>query len=255
VDNAENRLRELRARIALTCERAGRQPAEVTLVAAAKTVPAQRLRPFLDAGLADVGENYVREGVAKMAALRAEPMPPSARRPVRWHLIGALQSNKARVAVQSFDVIHSVDRNSLAAALDKAARTQGKVQEVLLQVNVGNEASKAGCAPWELRPLAEACKALPNIAVRGLMCLPPYHEDAERARPYFQQLREARDALFDVFDKPGVFFSPRDAETCSGFGHLSMGMTNDFEIAIEEGATLVRIGTGLFGERGSSSGI
>jgi hypothetical protein len=147
-----------------------------------------------------------------------------------------------------------VDRISLAEALDKAARTQGKVQEVLLQVNVGNEASKAGCAPHELWSLAEACKALPNIAVRGLMCLPPYQEDAELSRPYFQQLREARDALFDLFDRPGVFFSPQSAGPFSGFGHLSMGMTDNFEIAIEEGATLVRIGTGLFGARAASVG-
>jgi pyridoxal phosphate enzyme (YggS family) len=254
VQNAENRLRELHARIALACERAGRQQSEVTLVGASKTVPVQRVRQFLDAGLTDLGENYVQEGVAKIAALHAEPTAASARRSVRWHLIGALQSNKARAAVQAFDVIHSVDRHSLAVALDRAARTQGKVQEVLLQVNVGNEVSKAGCAPQELRPLAEACKALPNIAVRGLMCLPPYHEDAEQSRPYFQQLREARDALFDLFDRPGVFFSPQSAGVSSGFGHLSMGMTNNFEVAIEEGATLVRIGTGLFGGRAAPSG-
>ncbi|HVF10549.1 MAG TPA: YggS family pyridoxal phosphate-dependent enzyme [Abditibacteriaceae bacterium] len=222
-------LLEVRREIAAACRRTGRDPGEVTLIGAAKTVPAARLQLFLDAGLSDLGENYVQEAVPKIDVLG---------RVARWHCIGALQSNKAVLAVRYFDVIHSVDRLSLAAAIQKAAGTQDKMQEVLLQVNVGDEATKAGCSLDELPHLAAACGGMGNLQVRGLMCLPPYHEDAARTRPYFRQLRAARDALL----KDGVL----DAAI---FNHLSMGMSHDFEVAVEEGATMVRIGTRLFGAR------
>ncbi|MBV9867755.1 MAG: YggS family pyridoxal phosphate-dependent enzyme [Abitibacteriaceae bacterium] len=235
MDAASDILYGLRTRIAAACDRVGRESSEVSLVGAAKTVPPERLKPFLEAGLSEVGENYVQEGIAKRAALNDTKCVKQ----VRWHLIGALQSNKAKDAVHYFDLIHSVDRLSLATALDKAARAQQKVQEVLLQVNLGDEASKAGCALEDLPTLVQQCAALPNIAVRGLMCLPPYHEDAEQMRPYFRQLREARDVLLT---------EPKDVFK-SGVVHLSMGMSHDFEVAVEEGATLVRIGTALFGAR------
>jgi len=183
----------------------------------------------VNAGLSDLGENYVQEAVAKIDVLE---------RAVRWHFIGALQSNKADVAVRSFDLIHSVDRISLATAIDKAARAQGKVQDILLQVNVGGEATKAGCSLDELPALAAACNTKSNLQVRGLMCLPPYHEDGERTRPHFRQLKAARDDLL----------KDRQLDVTS-LAHLSMGMSHDFEIAIEEGATIVRIGTRLFGAR------
>ncbi len=229
-------LRQLHARIEQACVRAGRDSQSVTLVGAGKTVPAERLQWFIEAGLTDVGENYVQEAKAKIEFL-SQTMPSHV---VRWHGIGRLQSNKAREAVRFFDMIHSVDRLSLAGELDKAARALHKVQEVLLQVNVGAEASKAGCAPFDLFSLAQSCAALPHIVVRGLMCLPPYHDDPEQTRPYFRMLREMRDALCTG---PDAVFATEQ------FGHLSMGMSNNFEVAIEEGATMVRIGTGLFGAR------
>jgi len=229
VDDAQQALLEARRSIAAACRRAGREAAAITLIGASKTVPAARLQSFINAGLHDFGENYVQEAVTKIALLNGQ---------ARRHFIGALQSNKAEIAVRYFDLIHSVDRVSLATAIDKAARARNKVQDVLLQINVGDEVSKAGCALDELPALAAACAKMRGLRVRGLMCLPPYDEDAERARPYFQMMKNARDALL----KDGAV----DAAT---FTQLSMGMSNDFEIAIEEGATCVRIGTKLFGRR------
>ncbi len=225
----------LRARIARACERVERNPSEVCLIGAAKTVIARRLQPFIAAGLADVGENYVQEGVAKRAKIH-DPVRWDAEWHVRWHLIGALQRNKARQAVGAFALIHSVDRPSLAQALDHAAENAGLVQDVLLQVNLGGEASKSGCAPHDLENLARQCVALTHLRVGGLMCLPPYEADAERTRPYFRELREMRDGL------AAQNLLPENAQ-------LSMGMSDDFEVAIEEGATMVRIGTALFGPR------
>ncbi|HEX8551247.1 MAG TPA: YggS family pyridoxal phosphate-dependent enzyme [Abditibacteriaceae bacterium] len=215
-------LRIIRERVAVACERANRDVAEITLVGASKKVEAERLRDFIESGLRDCGENYVQEGVAKREALRDCN--------ICWHFIGALQSNKARVAVQNFSLIHSLDRVSLARELDKAAREQNKIQDVLLQVNVSGEASKAGCAPDELERLLETCAALPNLRITGLMALPAYETDAEKVRPSFVLLRQLRDRLL-----------PDSA--------LSMGMSNDFETAIEEGATHIRVGSALFGAR------
>jgi pyridoxal phosphate enzyme (YggS family) len=220
-------LEELNARIAAACARSGRDATGVRLVGASKTVPAARLGEFIEAGLRHFGENYCQEGVAKIEALRAaENLPPEA----TTHFIGALQSNKARMAVGHFDVIHSVDRISLAKAIDKAARESGKVQRVLLQVNVSGEASKGGCSPHALEELVEECDRFEHVIVEGLMALPAYEADAEKVRPSFVALRELRDRWI-----PG--------------GGLSMGMSNDFEAAIEEGATLVRLGSVLFGAR------
>ncbi len=215
-------------RIATSCARAGRDASCVTLIGAAKTVEATRLREFIDAGLQNVGENYVQEGQSKVLSLGREA--------ANWHLIGALQRNKARNAVEHFDVIHSVDRIALAQAIDVAAREAGKVQRVLLQVNLGGESSKAGCEPQALPELLQACTQLASIEVQGLMCLPPFHDDPQEMRPYFRRLRELRDELAALHNQ-------------STLKHLSMGMTNDFEVAIEEGATMVRVGTGLFGSR------
>ena len=220
----------MRARVARACARAGRDVSSVALIGAAKTVPAARLREFLRAGLGDVGENYVQEGLAKITALGEDAAL------ARWHLIGALQSNKAKHAAGVFSLIHSVDRPSLAEALQHAAQSAGKVQDVLLQVNLGGEASKAGCAPHELENLARFCVERTHLRACGLMCLPPYDADAERTRPYFRELRGLRDAL------AAQNLLPENAG-------LSMGMSDDFEVAIEEGATLVRIGTALFGPR------
>lgn len=213
------------------CLRSGRELSSIALIGAAKTVSAELLLEFLHAGLAEVGENYVQEGLAKIDALGNEAGN------TRWHLIGALQSNKAKQVVGAFSLVHSVDRVSLAQAIDRAAGEIGKVQDVLLQVNLGDEASKAGCKPHDVAMLAEFCTQQSNLRLCGLMCLPPYDADAERTRPYFRQLRVTRDELLQK-----ELLRPETAE-------LSMGMSDDFEVAIEEGATLVRIGTALFGRR------
>ncbi len=221
---------EIERRMRSACVRSGRDADSLTLLGATKTVSAARLRAFIAAGLTDVGENYVQEGIAKKTVLNALP--------VRWHLIGALQSKKAKIAVREFEVIHSVDRASLAQALNKAAREANKVQDVLLQVNLGDEDSKAGCAPDQLMELAHYCAPLEHLCLGGLMCLPPYDEDPEKTRPYFRQLRELRDELRGQ--------NWRGARDCQ---ELSMGMSDDFEVAIEEGATIIRLGTALFGRR------
>ncbi len=223
-----NSLDSIRTQIAAACERVGRSPQEVTLVGASKTVEAERLEPFCVQGLQDFGENYVQEGLPKIQFFRERELNPT------WHLIGALQSNKARDAVAHFDLIHSLDRTSLAKELDKEARKIGKIQRALIQVNVGHEDSKAGISPDAVHQLLEACSAFPNLRVEGLMSLPPFSDDPEQTRPFHRQLRELRDQLNTAGHSLSV---------------LSMGMSRDFEIAIEEGATHVRIGTALFGTR------
>ncbi len=229
-DDAKARLEQICARVEKACARAKRDASGVLLIGACKTVPALELKKYLEAGLQHCGENYVQEGIAKAGVLR--PLFPD----VKWHLIGALQSNKAREAVEHFDVIHSVDRTSLVNALDKTSRAQNKVQDILLQVNLGDESSKSGCAVSELSTLFALCEAKENLRVRGLMCLPPFDENPEFRRPYFRQLRRLRDEL-------------RDQTNGENALELSMGMSNDFEIAIEEGATMIRVGTSLFGAR------
>ncbi len=218
----------IRAQIAATCARVGRDPAEITLVGASKTVEAARLEAALGAGLTDFGENYISEGVEKVRAFRERGLAAT------WHFIGALQSNKARAAVAHFDLIHSVDRLSLAKELDKAAQVVGKTQRVLVQVNVGGEASKAGVAPESLGALLDALTGFSHLQVEGLMSLPPFRENPEESRPYHRELRVLKDT-FSV-QHPTLTV-------------LSMGMSRDFAVAIEEGATIVRVGTALFGAR------
>jgi pyridoxal phosphate enzyme (YggS family) len=241
VYSADNCLAQVRRQVEAACHRSKRDPSHVTLIGASKTVEASRVLEYAQAGLRFVGENYVQEGVAKQRSIAA--MAPNLDS-LHWHLIGALQSNKAHDAVASFELVHSVDRLPLAQALDKAAREIGTIQDVLLQVNTGNEASKAGCTPERVVELAHACMALPHINVCGLMCLPPYQEDAEYSRPHFRLLQQLGEEV-----KAALSSAQADAHKSTQVWHLSMGMTNDFEVAIEEGATLVRIGTGLFGAR------
>lgn len=210
------------------CARAGRDPQNVQLIGASKTVEAARLEPYFAAGLTNFGENYIQEGIAKVAYFREHDWK------AHWHFIGALQSNKAREAVAHFELIHSLDRMSLAKELDKAARKIDKVQRVLIQVNVGDEDSKAGVAPAGLAELVEKVLHLSNLRVEGLMSLPPYNEDAEKTRPFHAKLRELSEKLNE---KLGVG------------SQLSMGMSRDYTVAIEEGATKIRIGTAIFGAR------
>lgn len=214
-------------RIASALTKSNRQNETVTLIGASKTVSADRLRPFVQNGLKNLGENYIQEGCAKQMDL--------ADLDISWHFIGALQSNKAREAVAHFDWIHSVDRVSLIKALEKEAALVDKTIKVLLQVNVGDESSKAGCRAEDLEKLAAFCLEQPHLQMRGLMCLPPFDENAENTRKYFSFLRELRDDLKSTFALENL--------------ELSMGMSHDFEVAIECGATMIRVGTALFGER------
>jgi len=220
-------LPQIQQRIAAALQKSGRSSGSVTLIGASKTISAERLRPFVQNGLTNLGENYIQEGQTKQVDL--------ADLDICWHFIGALQSNKAKQAVAHFGWIHSVDRISLIKALEKEAALADKVIKVLLQVNVGDESSKAGCRVDELEQLAAFCQEQPHLQMRGLMCLPPYNENAEATRKYFSSLRELRDRLKSTFGAEQI--------------ELSMGMSHDFDVAIEEGATMIRVGTALFGAR------
>jgi PLP dependent protein len=207
------------ARIAAACARAGRARHDVQLVAVSKTFPAADVDYAIAAGMTDVGENKVQE---------ARDKRPSVSGSARWHLIGHLQSNKAKDAVRLFDVIQTVDSVELAEKLARAATAAGKRQEILLQVNIGGEEQKSGATPETVAGLARRMADFPSIHVAGLMAIPPAGQ-AEEMRVYFRELRAMRDDL--------------------GLRELSMGMTDDFEVAIEEGATIIRVGRAIFGSR------
>jgi PLP dependent protein len=225
----KERLETLLGRIRKAAVACGRDPQSVRLVAVSKTVSAERVRAAVTAGVDTLGENYIQEARAKIEALAALP--------VAWHFIGHLQSNKAKYAVRLFELIHTVDSLKLAAELDRQAARVGKTQRVLVQVNVSGEASKSGACEAEAGRLVEDIAKLAHLSVEGLMTMPPFFDQPEKARPSFRALRRLRE---DIQQRhlPGV-----------DLRELSMGMTGDFEVAIAEGATLVRIGTALFGER------
>jgi PLP dependent protein len=220
----------VRERITRAAARAGRDPAGVTLIAVSKTHPPSAIESALAAGLCDFGENKVQEALPKIEALAAQRAAG-----LRWHLIGHLQSNKARRAVEAFDRIESVDSVDLAQRLDRIAAELDRTLDVLVQVELGGEATKSGLGASELRAALEALRACRHLRPVGLMTVPPYAEDPERTRPFFRRLRELRD-------------DARQRGLLQG-GELSMGMSGDFEVAIEEGATSVRVGTAIFGER------
>jgi pyridoxal phosphate enzyme (YggS family) len=210
----------VRARIGAAAERAGRTPGDITLVGISKTHPADAVAEAFAAGLHDFGENRVGEAAAKIDALRARGIAP------RWHLVGHLQRNKVAAALNLFDILHSVDSERLAEAISAAATRSVRV---FIEVNVAGEAAKFGVAPGEAAGLAERIGALPNLDLLGLMTVAPQVDDPEDVRRVFRALRELRDAL--------------------GLRELSMGMTDDFEVAVEEGSTLVRVGRAIFGAR------
>ena len=225
-----HRLAQVRERIATAAARCGRESTEVTLVAVSKTHPAEAIREALRAGLTDFGENRVQEAESKIPLVKDED--------ARWHLIGHLQANKARRAVKLFDVIHTVDSTSLAQRLDRACGDeQRKELLVLIQVDLAGEATKSGVAESKLSDLVESVRHCPRLRLTGLMILPPFFEDPEQVRPFFKRSRELRDEI-----QAGGHFGDQP-------GELSMGMSHDFEVAIEEGATIVRVGTAIFGER------
>ena len=222
------RLAEVRARIARAAGRVGRDPSSIRLVAVSKTFSADHVRAAADLGQIDYGENKVQEALQKM--------DQTADLPLRWHLVGHLQSNKARKAVR-FDVIHSVDASSLVVKVDEAARTAARRIELLVQVDLAGEVTKHGAQEEALAGIFEAAKAATNVRLVGLMLLPPAVDDPDAARPYFRRLCDVRRRLL----AQGI-----DA---SSLQELSMGMSYDFEAAIEEGATIVRVGTAIFGGR------
>jgi len=226
-DIQEN-LERLRERMARAAHRARRSAGEVRLVAVTKTVPQERIAAAVDAGVEILGENYVQEAEKKRAWCG---------RPVQWHMIGHLQSNKARAAVVLFDAFETVDREKIVLALQRQAREVGKTVEVFIQVNLAAEASKTGASPDQVLPLVRLAAGCDHLRCRGLMTMPPFFDQPEKARPFFAGLRELRDRLRPVCPPNAVL------------EELSMGMSGDFEVAIEEGATLVRIGTALFGAR------
>ena len=223
------RIAAVRERLARAAEGAGRDPADVTLVAVSKTHPADAVREAVAAGLTEFGENRVQEGEAKAQAL--EDIRPR----IRWHLIGHLQTNKARKALGFADVVHTVDSLALAERLDRIAGEMGRTVEALVQVDLAGEATKTGAPPDEAEALVRDAGAMTHLRLAGLMLMPPYEEDPERVRPYFRRLRTMRDDLA--------------ARGLLARGELSMGMSHDLDVAIEEGATIVRVGTAIFGGR------
>lgn len=227
LDIAAN-LRSIQQRIDDACQRCGRNSQQISLVAVSKKKPTELIIQAAQAGQPLFGESYVQEFCDKQQQISI---------PIRWHFIGALQSNKVKYLRGTTELIHSVDRYSLAKEINKQWATIDKAANILIQVNVGAEASKAGTTVAEAEALIRKVAALPNIRIQGLMTLPPYHEDLEQVRPWFRQLRQ----LAQHIDQLQINNVSMDT--------LSMGMSHDFEIAIEEGATLIRVGTAIFGER------
>ena len=224
----KKRLENVKDRINKAALKCSRDPESILLVAVSKTIPANSVREAIEAGVTTLGESYVQEARNKFNVL--------GRYPVSWHFNGHLQSNKAKYAVRLFDLIHSVDTLKLAGELNKQAKKVNKIQDVLIQINISKEPSKSGSDIENARKLIKDIVLFENLSVKGLMAMPPFFNNPEKARPYFIALRNLRDQIQKAF--PGVILN-----------ELSMGMTGDFEVAIEEGATLVRIGTAIFGER------
>jgi len=224
-----DRLIEIRLRLDQAALHCGRRPDSIRLVAVTKTHPAELIHLAVAAGITIVGESYIQEAQSKFDALIDQPL--------QWHFIGHLQSNKAKYAVRMFDLIHTVDSIKLAAELDRQAQKAGKVQQVLIQVNIGGESTKGGVSELDAVDLLASIHGMRHIRVKGLMTLPPFFDQPEKARPCFSALRRLGEKIHSM-NIPNIEMT-----------ELSMGMTGDFETAVEEGATLVRIGTALFGER------
>ncbi len=222
-------LRLVMDRIARAASKSGRAPEAVRLVAVSKTVSPERIQEAVNAGVQILGENYLQEAQEKM---------PKVSGPVCWHFIGHLQSRKAKDVVRDFDLIHSVDSVKLAREIDRRAEALGKTMDILVQVNVSGEESKFGLDPEDIEPFLDQARGLEHVVISGLMTMPPFFDQPDRVRPYFAKLRELSRRAAD-----------RNREGNIRLTELSMGMSGDFEAAVEEGATLVRVGTLLFGSR------
>ena len=222
------RFREIRERIERAAEKAGRDPAAIRLIAVSKTKPVSMIREAVAAGVTDLGENYIQEAREKI---------PQIAGPVHWHFIGHLQKNKAKYAAALFEWVHTIDRVEIADALNRRAGMEGRTLKVLIEVNVGRETSKSGVLEEGLIPLVEHVSTCSNLSLKGLMVIPPLAAEPEEAREYFIKTRRLSEEVASRHI-PGV-----------SMDELSMGMTSDFEVAIEEGATMVRVGTAIFGPR------
>ena len=227
-EGIRERLARVHEQIARAAQRAGRRSEEISLVAVSKTFDPIMVQQAVDAGARDLGENRVQEAVPKVAAVKGD---------VRWHLIGHLQSNKARQAVETFGVIHTIDSAQLAQRLDRIAGEMARRPAVLVQVDLAHEPTKSGADEAELPAIIEALDSARHLEFRGLMVLPPFFDSPEQTRPYFRKLRAILEGL------------NRQREASRKLTELSMGMSHDFEVAIEEGATMVRVGTAIFGHR------
>jgi pyridoxal phosphate enzyme (YggS family) len=225
-------LRLVEKRIIKTAHKAGRNPEDIKIVAVSKIVEFERILEAVNAGISILGENRVQEAKEKISLMQSQRLSS----PVEWHLVGNLQKNKAKAAVQLFDLIHSIDSITLAEILNEYCRKAGKMQKVLIQVKLSDEPAKHGVTSKEVMDLLQKVRTMKYLRFDGLMAMPPLFEDPEKTRPYFKKLRRIAD---DAKDK-GI-----------PVRELSMGMSHDFEIAIEEGATMVRIGTAIFGQRGN----
>ena len=224
IENNLKRVEETIRQAALSC---GRDPASIKLLAVSKTFPAEIVERTFRAGQRLFGENRVQEAAAKIPSVHADG--------IRWHLVGHLQTNKIRQAVQLFDVIESIDSEKVARKVDQSCRQIDKVMPVFIQINVGDEPQKFGIRPGQVHEVVEKVDALPNLDLQGLMSIPPYAADPETSRPYFRRMSE----LLHQVNTPRA----------SPLHELSMGMSSDFPVAIEEGATVVRVGTSIFGAR------
>lgn len=230
MEHIARNIQQIREQMAKAADRCGRPLEDISLLAISKTFPKEFVTKAAEAGIRMFGENRVQEAESKIPGLAGIAG-------LQWHMVGHLQTNKAKHAAELFDVIHSVDHVKLASRLNQASREAGKILSVLLQVDLGGEETKFGADPEQLREIIEAMPSFTNLRLNGLMTIPPFLENAEQVRPYFARLRELRDAIES--EQPG----------CLGMKHLSMGMSHDFEQAIEEGATIIRIGTAIFGVR------
>ncbi len=227
-EEIRERLARVREQVARAAERAGRSAKDITLIAVSKTFDSATVQQAVLAGATDLGENRVQEAISKAPVVKGD---------VRWHLIGHLQSNKARQAVETFAVLHTIDSSELAGRLDRIAGEMGRRPEVLIQVDIAHEPTKSGADESELPAIVEALDSARNLEFSGLMTLPPFFDSPEQTRPYFRRLREILDGL------------NRGRSPEQKLPELSMGMSHDFGVAIEEGATMVRVGTAIFGTR------
>ena len=227
MNQIEENLKHIRRRIADAAQKAGRDPADITLVGVTKTIEIGRIQSMAEAGVVHLGENKVQEILDKYPHLSG----------VNWHMIGHLQTNKVKYIADKVCMIHSVDSLRLGEEIGKRMETVGRCMDILIEVNIAGEDSKFGVAPESVMALARELQKLPSVSVAGLMCVAPFVENPEQNRVYFKQMKQL---FIDMQAK---------MDNNSNIRHLSMGMTNDYDIAIEEGATIVRIGTGIFGER------